>query len=66
MNKNRVNSIEKAFEGVGPDSTTLYTNQEIVDLLMELQKMQIASLNGHLCHIWRPACDLNGGQPRTH
>mgnify|MGYP005763302075 CR=1 FL=1 len=28
--------------------------------------MQIASLNGHLCHIWRPACDLNGGQPRTH
>ena len=30
------------------------------------EKMQIASLNGHLCHIWRPACDLNGGQPRTH
>ena len=29
-------------------------------------EMQIASLNGHLCHIWRPACDLNGGQPRTH
>lgn len=28
--------------------------------------LQIASLNGHLCHIWRPACDLNGGQPRTH
>lgn len=28
--------------------------------------VQIASLNGHLCHIWRPACDLNGGQPRTH
>ena len=31
-----------------------------------LTKVQIASLNGHLCHIWRPACDLNGGQPRTH
>lgn len=30
------------------------------------KSMQIASLNGHLCHIWRPACDLNGGQPRTH
>lgn len=28
--------------------------------------VQIASLDGHLCHIWRPACDLNGGQPRTH
>ena len=28
--------------------------------------VQIASLNGHLCHIWRPACDLNGGQLRTH
>ena len=28
--------------------------------------VQIASLNGHLCHIWRPACDLNDGQPRTH
>ena len=31
-----------------------------------LKHLQIASLNGHLCHIWRPACDLNGGQPRTH
>ena len=30
------------------------------------ERVQIASLNGHLCHIWRPACDLNGGQPRTH
>jgi len=28
--------------------------------------LQIASLNGHLCHIRRPACDLNGGHPRTH
>ena len=32
----------------------------------ETDPLQIASLNGHLCHIWRPACDLNGGQPRTH
>ena len=31
-----------------------------------LAQVQIASLNGHLCHIWRPAYDLNGGQPRTH
>lgn len=44
MNKNRVNSIKKSFEGVGPDSTTLYTNQEIVDLLMELQKTMIAGV----------------------
>ena len=28
--------------------------------------MQIASQNGHLCHIRRPLCDLNGGHPRTH
>jgi len=44
MDKNRVNSIKKAFEGVGPDSTTLYTNQEIVDLLMELQKTMITGV----------------------
>lgn len=44
MNKNRVNSIKEAFEGVGPDSTTLYTNQEIVDLLMELQKTMITGV----------------------
>lgn len=44
MNKNRVNSIKMAFEGVGPDSTTLYTNQEIVDLLMKLQKTMIAGV----------------------
>lgn len=36
------------------------------DKEMEYHSLQIASLNGHLCHIWRPACDLNGGQPRTH
>lgn len=44
MNKNRVNSIKKVFKGVGPDSTTLYTNQEIVDLLIELQKTMIAGV----------------------
>lgn len=44
MNKNRVNSIKKPFEGVGPDSTTLYTNQEIVDKLMELQKTMITGV----------------------
>ena len=30
------------------------------------RKVQIASQNGHLCHIRRPLCDLNGGQPGTH
>lgn len=44
MNKNRVNSIKKVFEGVGPDSTKLYTNQEIVDLLMEIQKTMITGV----------------------
>ena len=29
-------------------------------------RLQIASQNGHLCHIRRPPCDLNGGHPRTH
>ena len=28
--------------------------------------LQIASQNGHLCHIRRPPWNLNGGQPRTH
>lgn len=31
-----------------------------------LMIMQIASPNGHLCHIRRPLCDLIGGQPGTH
>ena len=44
MNGIRVNSIKKAFEGIGPDRTTLYTNQEIVDLLLELQKKMIAGV----------------------
>ena len=37
-NRERVNSIEKSFDGIGLDSTTLYTNQEIVDGLKALQK----------------------------
>lgn len=32
MNQNRVNSIKKTFPTERPDSTTLYTNQEIVNL----------------------------------
>lgn len=40
--------------------------QEKANVYLEPDCVQIASLNGHLCHIWRPACDLNGGQPRTH
>lgn len=43
MNKNRerVNSIKKGFDGIGLDSTTLYTNQEIVDGLMAVQRKQM-------------------------
>lgn len=44
MNENRVNSIKKAFEGVGPDSTSLYTNQQIVDLLQDIQKTMITGV----------------------
>lgn len=44
MNKDRVNSIKKAFEGVGPDSTSLYTNKEIVDLLQDIQKTMITGV----------------------
>ena len=43
-NRERVNSIIKSFEGVGPDSTTLYTNQEIVDGLMDLQRKQMTGV----------------------
>lgn len=44
MNENRVNNIKTSFMGVGPDKTTLYTNQEIVDLLLEIQKKMIAGV----------------------
>ncbi len=37
MNENRINSIKIAFEGIGPDKTTMYTNQEIVDKLIDIQ-----------------------------
>lgn len=43
-NRERVNSIIKSFEGVGPDGTTLYTNQEIVDGLMDLQRQQMTGV----------------------
>ena len=43
-NRERVNSIIKSFEGVGPDGTTLYTNQEIVDGLMDLQRKQMTGV----------------------
>ena len=45
----------------------LYTNKlngyEYVSLS---KKLQIASLNGHLCHIRRTARDIISGQERTH
>lgn len=44
MNKNRVNSIKKKFEGVGPVKDMEYTNQEIVDLLMEIQKTMLTGV----------------------
>ena len=44
----------------------VFEEEKVEELYGEILMLQIASLNGHLCHIWRPACDLNGGQPRTH
>lgn len=44
MNQNRVNSIKKIFEGVGPDSTTLYTNQEQVNKLKDIEKTMITGV----------------------
>jgi len=41
MNENRVNNIMKNFEGVGPVREAEYTNQEIVDKLIELQKAML-------------------------
>jgi hypothetical protein len=44
MNQNRVNSIKKIFEGVGPDSTTLYTNQEQVNKLKDIEKTMLTGV----------------------
>jgi len=44
MNENRVNNIMKNFEGVGPVREAEYTNQEIVDKLIELQKAMLLAL----------------------
>lgn len=44
MNQNRVNCIKKPFEGVGPVRNMEYTNQEIVDLLIEIQKTMSAGV----------------------
>lgn len=42
--------------------------KEKLNSYMELREsqVQIASPNGHLCHIRRPLCDLIGGQLGTH
>ena len=44
----------------------VYKRQIPRSLFMNATLMQIASQNGHLCHIRRPPWNLNGGQPRTH
>lgn len=44
MNQNRVNNIKKVFDGVGPVKNKEYTNQEIVDLLMEIQKTMMSGV----------------------
>lgn len=44
MNKNRVLNIKKTFDGVGPIKDKEYTNQEIVDLLVEIQKTMMTGV----------------------
>lgn len=44
MNKNRAISIKKTFDGVGPVKDKEYTNQEIIDLLMEIQKTMLTGV----------------------
>lgn len=44
MNKNRVISIKKTFDGVGPVKDKEYSNQEIIDLLMEIQKTMLTGV----------------------
>lgn len=54
-------------EATGKKLNSLYQNHtEILSQLIELEKLQIASQNGHLCHIRRPLRDLIGGQLGTH
>ena len=44
MNKDRIAAIKKNFEGVGPKKEVLYTNQEVVDLLQDMQKTMLAGV----------------------
>ena len=44
MNQDRVNSIKKNFDGVGPNRETLYTNQEVVDLLQDIQRTMLTGV----------------------
>ena len=44
MNEIRVNNIKKAFEGIVPEVTKEYTNQEIIDLLQNIQKTMITGV----------------------
>ena len=44
MNEIRVNNIKKVFEGIVPEVTKEYTNQEIIDLLQNIQKTMIAGV----------------------
>ena len=60
--------MDLTSQGLSSEETNLLCKNfiHLMCTVIDDLKLQIASLNGHLCHIWRPACDLNGGQPRTH
>ena len=48
-----------------PEELNSFSRETLVAVILSMQ-VQIASPNGHLCHIRRPLCDLIGGQPGTH
>ena len=56
-------NIPKGDFKIGQRVKTLREGQSLTQKELAVQ---IASPNGHLCHIRRPLCDLIGGQPGTH
>ena len=68
--KKLMNYIRKLFEAI---KNHILIQKELVRLLLKglyllkyERKLQIACLNGHLCHIQRSGNSINAGQAGTH
>lgn len=66
LNDPRILILDEPTAGLDPGERIRFRN-----IITEIAKdrmilMQIASLNGHLCHIRRTARDIISGQERTH